>query len=298
VCHQDYGFSDEPAVPKWVSNRIQYFLHLAFSTFDADALSKCRPVDVINSNRDVLLPSKGQKCINQVPLFNCEERDPSRRADNDSRAALSVNHAGCAKKHGRNGKRPHTILDTRLEVAVPDVFPYVGLRTDRYTQSISGTPVLPTIKSFLSGKIPKILFPATLTVQQLTEALRMRCNNHFGQASHSLCVIRQLASTLWLELSGDSWVGFLRQNARLFALEQRQACGKRALFRSLIAVEVGVAVNLRRRICYLLSLLRIHRPNCKHCAACLTCGTELRERLQELNGPTRLGSPMPESIMG
>ena len=90
----------------------------------------------------------------------------------------------------------------------------------------------------------------------------------------------------------------LRQNARLFALEQRQACGKRALFRSPIAVEAGVAVNLRRRICYLLSLLRIHRPNCKHCAACLTCGTELRERLQELNGPTRLGSPMPESIMG
>jgi hypothetical protein len=68
--------------------------------------------------------------------------------------------------------------------------------------------------------------------------------------------------------------------------------------RGLIVVEVGVAVNLRRRFCYVLSLLKIRRPNCKHCAACLTCGTELRERLQELNGPTRLGSPMQEGIMG
>lgn len=43
-------------------------------------------------------------------------------------------------------------------------------------------------------------------------------------------------------------------------------------------------VNLRPRICYLLSLLRIHSPDCKHCMAQLTCGNELRRRLEELNG--------------
>jgi hypothetical protein len=46
------------------------------------------------------------------------------------------------------------------------------------------------------------------------------------------------------------------------------------------------AVNLRPRICHLLSLLRIHNPDCKHCAAHLTCGIELRKRLQELNAQT------------
>jgi len=45
----------------------------------------------------------------------------------------------------------------------------------------------------------------------------------------------------------------------------------------------GGAVMLRPRICYVLSLLRIHNPDCKHCTAHLTCGNELRKRLQELN---------------
>ena len=40
---------------------------------------------------------------------------------------------------------------------------------------------------------------------------------------------------------------------------------------------------LRPRICYVLSLLRIHSPDCEHCMAHLTCGDELRERLAELN---------------
>jgi transposase len=38
-----------------VSNCIQYFLHIAFSKFDADGLLKCCFVDVLNSNRDVFL---------------------------------------------------------------------------------------------------------------------------------------------------------------------------------------------------------------------------------------------------
>jgi hypothetical protein len=58
-------------------------------------------------------------------LFNCEEWDPSRQADSDGRAALSVDHAGCAKKHDRNGNRPHTDLDTRVQGAVPGVF-FIG----------------------------------------------------------------------------------------------------------------------------------------------------------------------------
>jgi hypothetical protein len=47
----------------------------------------------------------------------------------------------------------------------------------------------------------------------------------------------------------------------------------------------GGAVMLRPRICYVLSLLRIHNPDCKHCAAHLICGNELRKRLEELNEP-------------
>jgi hypothetical protein len=47
----------------------------------------------------------------------------------------------------------------------------------------------------------------------------------------------------------------------------------------------GGAVMLRPRICYVLSLLRSHNPDCKHCAAHLICGNELRKRLEELNEP-------------
>ena len=39
-------------------------------------------------------------------------------------------------------------------------------------------------------------------------------------------------------------------------------------------------MNLR---CYLLSLLRIHSPNCEVCNAREKYGVEMRERLEELN---------------
>ena len=39
--------------------------------------------------------------------------------------------------------------------------------------------------------------------------------------------------------------------------------------------------------CYLLSLLRIHRPDCEHCKAREKCGVEMRERLEELNWRTQ-----------
>ena len=42
--------------------------------------------------------------------------------------------------------------------------------------------------------------------------------------------------------------------------------------------------NLRPRVCYVLSLLRIHSPDCEHCMARLTCGDELRKRLEQLSG--------------
>jgi hypothetical protein len=35
--------------------------------------------------------------------------------------------------------------------------------------------------------------------------------------------------------------------------------------------------------CYLLSFLRIHRPDCEHCNARGTCGDEMRKRLEELS---------------
>ena len=40
---------------------------------------------------------------------------------------------------------------------------------------------------------------------------------------------------------------------------------------------------MRSRICHLLLLLKIHRPDCEHCAAHPTCGADLRKRLAELN---------------
>jgi tRNA(Ile2) C34 agmatinyltransferase TiaS len=46
-------------------------------------------------------------------------------------------------------------------------------------------------------------------------------------------------------------------------------------------------VRLRFRICHLLSILRIHNPDCEHCNARATCGEEMRERLEELNCRTQ-----------
>jgi hypothetical protein len=48
---------------------------------------------------------------------------------------------------------------------------------------------------------------------------------------------------------------------------------------------------LRAQLCYVLSLLRIHSPDCEHCMARLTCGDDLRKRLEELDGRTQLSSP-------
>jgi hypothetical protein len=42
-------------------------------------------------------------------------------------------------------------------------------------------------------------------------------------------------------------------------------------------------VNLRTRICYLLGRLRIHDPDCEHCGFHAVCGSELRQRLEEVN---------------
>ena len=39
--------------------------------------------------------------------------------------------------------------------------------------------------------------------------------------------------------------------------------------------------------CYLLYLLRIHRPDCERCNARETCGDEMRRRLEELNWRTQ-----------
>jgi hypothetical protein len=46
--------------------------------------------------------------------------------------------------------------------------------------------------------------------------------------------------------------------------------------------------------CYLLSLLRIHRPDCEPCKAREKCGVEMRKRLQELNWRTQPNLPNNE----
>ena len=53
-------------------------------------------------------------------------------------------------------------------------------------------------------------------------------------------------------------------------------------------------MNLRPGICHLLSSLRIHSPDCQHCAARLTGGAEIRRRLEELDR-RRLGEERRDS---
>lgn len=51
--------------------------------------------------------------------------------------------------------------------------------------------------------------------------------------------------------------------------------------------ESGEVTTFRRRICYLLSLLRIHSPDCEYCNARETRGDEIRKRLEELSWRTQ-----------
>jgi hypothetical protein len=46
-------------------------------------------------------------------------------------------------------------------------------------------------------------------------------------------------------------------------------------------------VNLKPRICYLLSLVRLHSPDCERCNAHETHGDEMRKRLEELSWRTQ-----------
>ena len=52
--------------------------------------------------------------------------------------------------------------------------------------------------------------------------------------------------------------------------------------------------------CYLLSFLRIHRPDCEHCNARETCGNLMRKRLEELNWkqPHSLNNGDHEEVVG
>ena len=46
-------------------------------------------------------------------------------------------------------------------------------------------------------------------------------------------------------------------------------------------------MNQRRWMCYLLSLLRIHSPECEHCNPHETRWDEIQKRLEELSGRTQ-----------
>jgi hypothetical protein len=50
--------------------------------------------------------------------------------------------------------------------------------------------------------------------------------------------------------------------------------------------------------CYLLSLLRIHHPDCKHCFARTRYGMEMRKRLEELGWRVQPCSPEVHSQPG
>ena len=42
-------------------------------------------------------------------------------------------------------------------------------------------------------------------------------------------------------------------------------------------------MHLRLCICYLLSRIKIHNPDCEHCNAHKICWGEMKKRLEELN---------------
>ena len=44
-----------------------------------------------------------------------------------------------------------------------------------------------------------------------------------------------------------------------------------------------MVLHLRQRICFLLSMLRIHSPDCVHCNARQTCWDDTVRRLNELD---------------
>jgi hypothetical protein len=49
-------------------------------------------------------------------------------------------------------------------------------------------------------------------------------------------------------------------------------------------------VNLRFWMCPLLTLLKMHDPDCEYCDPRETCGVEMRERLEELDWRTQTQS--------
>jgi hypothetical protein len=79
---------------------------------------------------------------------------------------------------------------------------------------------------------------------------------------------------------------------KLFTFEQFSAFAAiyRVLSTKFRARLARWVVNFRRWICSLLSLLRIHSPDCERCMARQAYGNELRKRLEELDGriPRRL----------
>ena len=50
-------------------------------------------------------------------------------------------------------------------------------------------------------------------------------------------------------------------------------------------------MNLRLRMCSLLSLLKIRHPDCEHCNIVDTCGEQMRRRLEELGLRTQPHPP-------
>ena len=80
---------------------------------------------------------------------------------------------------------------------------------------------------------------------------------------------------------------------KLFTFEQISAFAAiyRVLSTKFRARLARWVVNFRRWICSLLSLLRIHSPDCKRCMARQAYGNELRKRLEELDGRARLQPP-------
>ena len=52
---------------------------------------------------------------------------------------------------------------------------------------------------------------------------------------------------------------------------------------------------MRKQICYVLARLRIHSPDCEHCNARATCGSELLKRLEELKWRTVETAEVSES---
>src|SRR5579864_1213605 len=125
--------------------------------------------------------------------------------------------------------------------------------------------------SLYSGRFPRC------AICQKSVDLMVSKTDENGRAVHENCYVWKLLSSqpAMKPTLRSSLSGFPMNSVKVRGMEIRDR------------MKLLVLRNLRPQVCYILALLRIHSPECKHCIARHTCGDDLRKRLEELDGRTR-----------